>query len=226
VFGILNSATVAASGRGVYAWFGREPAAVGIKPGMTVTGYKCATRLGRYRFTARSIDDRAGDAALLFAMRALDPSKLGHKVIFAFSTREEVGLDGAAALAAEFGTSVRRVLAIDTFVSSDSPIESPRFADTPIGDGAVARMLDNSSVTPPAEMARLLRIAAAGHIAVQYGTTNGGNDGSEFTRYGAIDIPIGWPLRYSHSPAEVIDLRDVHSLARLVAAMAAAPSTP
>ncbi len=226
VFGILNSATVAASGRGVYAWFGREPAAVGVKPGMTVTGYKCATRLGRYRFTARSIDDRAGDAALLFAMRALDPSKLGHKVIFAFSTREEVGLDGAAALAAEFGTSVRRVLAIDTFVSSDSPIESPRFADTPIGDGAVARMLDNSSVTPPAEMARLLRIAAAGHIAVQYGTTNGGNDGSEFTRYGAIDIPIGWPLRYSHSPAEVIDLRDVHSLARLVAAMAAAPSTP
>ncbi len=224
VFEILNSAS-AASARTVYAWFGREPAALGIKPGMTVTGYKCAARLGRYRFTARSIDDRAGDVALLVAMRGIDPKTLDHKVIFAFSTREEVGLDGAAALAAEFGVSVRRVLAVDTFVSSDSPLETPRFADAPIGAGAVARMLDNSSVTPPAEFARVVRIAQAGRIPLQWGTTNGGNDGSEFVRYGAVDIPIGWPLRYSHSPAELVDLRDIRSLARLVAALAVAPPT-
>jgi putative aminopeptidase FrvX len=37
-----------------------------------------------------------------------------------------------------------------------------------------------------------------------------------------VNVPIGWPLRYSHSPAEVIDLRDVRSLARLVAALAQA----
>ena len=221
VFEIPDATTTGPSGRAgapvAYAWFGPDPTALGIRAGMTVTGYKCATRLGRYRFSARSIDDRAGDTALLFAMRATDPKKLDHKVIFAFSTREEIGLDGAAALAAEFGVSVRRVLAVDTFVSSDSPLETSRFADTPIGDGAVARMLDNSSVTPPAEFARLVRLAQAHHIPLQYGTTNGGNDGSEFVRYGVPDVPIGWPLRYSHSPAELIDLRDVRSLARLVA---------
>src|SRR2546422_7754832 len=43
------------------------------------------------------------------------------------------------------------------------------------------------------------------------GTTNGGNDGSTFTPYGVVDVPMGWPLRYSHSPAEVVDLRDVRS---------------
>ena len=48
--------------------------------------------------------------------------------------------------------------------------------------------------------------------------TNGGNDGSEFARYGAIDVALAWPLRYSHSPAEMIDLRDLRSLARIVAA--------
>ncbi|MGH7690060.1 MAG: M20/M25/M40 family metallo-hydrolase, partial [Gemmatimonadaceae bacterium] len=208
----------------IYAWFGDDPSALGIAPGMTVTGYKCATRMGQYRFSARSIDDRAGDTSLLFAMRAINPRTLTHKVIFAFSTREEIGLEGAAAMAAEFGVSVQRVLAIDTFVSSDTPFEPHRFADAPIGDGPVARMLDNSSVTPPQEFARLVRIAESHHIPLQWGTTNGGNDGSEFVRFGVPDVPIGWPLRYSHSPAETIDLRDIRALSDLVRAVAVAPS--
>ena len=87
-------------------------------------------------------------------------------------------------------------------------------------DPAVSRALDNSSVTPPDEVDRLTRIARAGRIPLQVGTTNGGNDGSELARYGAIDDALGWPLRYSHSPAEVIDLRDIRSLARLIAALA------
>jgi putative aminopeptidase FrvX len=33
-------------------------------------------------------------------------------------------------------------------------------------------------------------------------------------------VPIGWPLRYSHSPVEVIDLRDLVHLAELVQAAA------
>ncbi len=199
-----------------YAWFGPDPAALGIKPGMTVTGFKCATRMGRTRFTARSIDDRAGDTALLFAMKALNPKTLTHKVIFAFSTREEIGLYGAAALAAEFGISVKRVHAIDTFVSSDTPFEPHRFADAPLGMGAVARMLDNSSVTPPQEFDRVIRIAEGHGIPLQWGTTGGGNDGSEFVRFGVADVPIGWPLRYSHSPVETVDLRDIVSLSRIV----------
>ena len=52
------------------------------------------------------------------------------------------------------------------------------------------------------------------------GTTNGGNDGSAFSDWGVPDVPIGWPLRYSHSPAEVVDLRDVAGLADLVSAIA------
>jgi putative aminopeptidase FrvX len=86
------------------------------------------------------------------------------------------------------------------------------------------RALDNSSVTPSDEVDRALRLARAGGIPLQYGTTNGGNDGSEFARWGAPNVAFGWPLRYSHSPAEVIDLRDLKSLARIVAAVAKAPS--
>jgi putative aminopeptidase FrvX len=52
------------------------------------------------------------------------------------------------------------------------------------------------------------------------GTTNGGNDGSAFSDWGVPDVPIGWPLRYSHSPVELVDLRDVAGLADLVRALA------
>jgi putative aminopeptidase len=41
-----------------------------------------------------------------------------------------------------------------------------------------------------------------------------------FQRYGSLDIPLGWPLRYSHSPGEVIDTRDVDALARIIEVLA------
>src|SRR5437016_1759234 len=161
-----------------------------------------------------------GAPAQLIALRSLDRAALKHQVIFIWSVREEIGLEGAAAAAAALGTTPRRVHAIDTFVSADSPIELPNFAVAPIGRGAVARALDNSSITPPAYVDSLVQVARARGVALQVGTTNGGNDGSEFTPYGVVDVPIGWPLRYSHSPAEVIDLKDVVSLADMIRAVA------
>jgi putative aminopeptidase FrvX len=67
---------------------------------------------------------------------------------------------------------------------------------------------------------KIMKLAHANQIPVQYGVTGGGNDGSAFVRYGSVDIALGWPLRYSHSPAEVIDTRDVDSLARIITVIA------
>ncbi len=213
--------------RAVTAWFGLDSAelvARGVTIGSPLTSYKCSARLGAMRLTARSIDDRAGDTALLLALDEIVPAALDHKVIFMWSVREEGGLQGAKAAAAVFGSSVHRVHAVDTFVSSDSPLESSRFADAPIGQGAAVRALDNSSVTPPDEIERVVRLARASGIPLQVGATNGGNDGSEFARHGALDVALAWPLRYSHSPAETMDLRDLRSLERIVAALAKAPT--
>ena len=210
------------------AWFGVDSAALtalGVRQGAVVTGFKDAARLGPVRFTARSSDDRTGCTALILAMRAIDPARLTHKVVFAFTTREETGLFGAAALAAELGTGVRRVYAVDTFVASDAPLESRRFAYTPLGAGAVVRAVDNSSAAPAAVVDEVTAVAERARIPVQVGTTNGGNDGAEFARAGAVDVPLSWPGRYSHSPVEVCDLRDLVALARLVGALAAAPAS-
>jgi len=196
--------------------------ALGIRTGDTVTMPKEYVRLAGYRATGRSFDDRVGSAAQILALRQLDPRRLKHTVIFLWSTREEIGLEGARAAADSLRFLPVRVHAIDTFVSADSPLEPQAFAVAPLGHGPVARALDNSAVTPPAYLDSLVTLARRQGVPLQVGTTNGGNDGSVFGAYGVPDVPIGWPLRYSHSPVEVIDLRDLVSLAQLVKAAAEA----
>jgi putative aminopeptidase len=197
-----------------------ETEALGIRVGHTLTMPKQYVRLAGTRATGRSFDDRVGSTAQILAVRRLRPDRLKHTVIFLWSTREEIGLEGARAAANALGVRPARVHAIDTFVSADSPLEPRNFALAPLGQGAVARALDNSSVTPEPYVDSLVALARARHIHLQVGTTNGGNDGSAFTPFGVPDVPIGWPLRYSHSPAETIDLQDVVSLADMIQAIA------
>lgn len=193
---------------------------LGVKVGNTVTMPKSYARLLGTRATGRSFDDRVGDAALILAVRKLDRTRVRHAVTFLWSVREETGLDGARVAAESLGTSVARVHAIDTFVSADSPLEPQNFAVARLGQGAVARSVDQSAVTPPAYVDSLVALARRRGVALQVGATNGGNDGSAFGPWGVVDVAAGWPLRYAHSPAEVIDLKDLASLADLVRGVA------
>lgn len=208
------------------AWFGHDAAGLlrlGVATGLSVTAAKSATRLGATRFTARALDDRAGSTALILAARRIDPATLRRRVIFAWSVREETGLEGAMALARRYGATVKRVFSVDTFVSSDSPVETTRFAYAPLGEGAVIRGLDNAAVASPEEIDRILAIARREGIPLQIGATNGGTDGSDFIRYGVVHVSLSWPGRYSHSPVEVLDLRDLQALERLIHAIATTP---
>ena len=199
-----------------------EATELGIKMGDFITIPKMYRPLLGTRANARSFDDRMGDAALISAAWALGPNLKNRDITFVWSTGEELGLVGAAAaakrLAAE-GRSPDFVFAVDTFVSADSPLESKRFGDAKIGKGFVVRAIDNSNIVPRNLVGKMLKLAQANHIPVEYGVTGGGNDGSSFLRYGSVDVALGWPLRYSHSPGEVVDTRDLDALSRIVAAV-------
>jgi putative aminopeptidase FrvX len=200
-----------------------ETQKLGIKVGDWATVPKKYRALIGTRANARSFDDRVGCAALIEAVKTLGPNLGDRQVTFIWSTEEEVGLNGAAAAAermAKEGNGPDFVFAIDTFVSSDSPIESKRFADAEIGKGFVIRAVDNSNIAPREYVDRVVRLANENKIPVQYGVTGGGNDGAVFVRYGAVNVPLGWPLRYSHSPGEVIDTSDYDALAKIVAVLA------
>jgi putative aminopeptidase len=201
----------------------QQVAELGIRTGDFVTIPKKYRRLLGARANARSFDDRVGCTALISAAWALGPSLNGRDVTFVWSTGEELGLVGAAAVAKSMAAQGRTpdyVFAVDTFVSSDSPLESTRFGEAKVGEGFVVRAVDNSNIVPRKLVDKLLALARAQGIPAQYGVTGGGNDGAAFVRYGSTDVALGWPLRYSHSPGEVVDTRDVDSLARIVAVLA------
>ncbi|HLW51857.1 MAG TPA: M20/M25/M40 family metallo-hydrolase [Candidatus Angelobacter sp.] len=200
-----------------------DAAQLGIKVGDFVTIPKKYRQLVGSRASARAFDDRVGCASLVAAAWALGPNLNGRDVTFIWSTSEELGLEGAAAAAKKLGADGRApdyLFAVDTFVSSDSPIESPRFGDAILGQGFVVRAVDNSNVVPRKLMEKAVALAHAAGAAVQYGVTGGGNDGAAFLVYGSTDVAMGWPLRYSHSPGEVIDVRDLDALAKEIAAVA------
>ena len=196
---------------------------LGIRVGDSITIPKAYRPLLGTRANGRSFDDRVGDTALIAALWALGNPVKDRDITFVFSTGEEIGLVGAGALAKSLASQGRApdfVFAIDTFVSADSPLESKRFGDAQIGKGFVVRAVDNSNIVPRAFVEKVMKLARDNQIPAQFGVTGGGNDGSAFVRYGSIDVALGWPLRYSHSPAEVVDTRDVDALGRIVAAIA------
>ncbi len=199
-----------------------QVAELGIAVGDSITIPKKYRPLFGTRASGRSFDDRLGSTALIAAAWALGPNLVDRDVTLVWAVEEEIGLRGAleAANDARAKNEVPDfVFAVDTFVSADSPLESPRFANAPIGKGFVIRAVDNSNITDRKYVDKLIALARANQIAVQYGVTGGGNDGAAYLRHGAVDIPISWPLRYSHSPGEVIDTRDVDALARIVTAI-------
>ena len=74
---------------------------------------------------------------------------------------------GAAAYARDMaaaGNTPKYVFAVDTFVSSDSPIESKRFGYGIVGEGFVIRAVDNSNIVPLKDVNRLRQLTGAQKI--------------------------------------------------------------
>jgi putative aminopeptidase FrvX len=206
----------------LFVYFGTsnaaETAALGVAAGQSLTIRKQLMRLGTYRATGRAMDDRSGSTALLLALQRIDPEAVTNQVTFAWSVAEETGLTGAAHLASRIKADT--VFAVDTFVSTDTPVDIERLAGAKLGRGAVLRILDSRTIVPPHIVDRIVAIARAGQIPMQLGTTSGGTDASAFSAAGAIDVGLSWPGRYSHSPVEVMDVRDLHALVELIVAIA------
>ncbi len=195
-------------------------AAMGVTEGDSVTVPKRLRRLLGERVSGRSLDDRLGCAALVEAMRRLaGPARRARRTVeFVFSVEEETGLRGARHFAA--ATTPSRVYPVDTFVTSDSPFGHRRFAYARLGEGPVLRALDESGLTPRAEVGRVVALARKRGVPLQLGTTVGGNDGSVFRSLRTVNIPIGFPLRYAHTPVETADLRDARAAVDLIEALA------
>ncbi|MFC2160745.1 M42 family metallopeptidase [Acidobacteriota bacterium] len=193
---------------------------LGIAEGDPITIRKEIVELSDNILASRAIDDRAGCAALLAAALRIDWTKFKGKmksVTFAWDVQEEIGLNGASRLAEIM--DVDYVFPVDTFVSSDGPFDSKRYAHIPLGSGAVVRAVDTSNIAPQIEFKKVMDIARQNNIPAFLGNTRGGNDGSVFVSKGTVDIPLSWPGTYSHSFIEKIHSHDLDALVDLIMAL-------
>ena len=191
---------------------------LGVFEGDPITIRKEIVELSENILASRAIDDRAGCAAMLAAVFRIDWTNIkGKTVSFAWDVQEEIGLNGASRLAETM--DVDYVFPVDTFVSSDGPFDSKRFAYIPLGSGAVVRAIDTSIISPQIEFKKVMDIARKNNIPTHLGNTSGGNDGSVFVSQGTVDIPLSWPGTYSHSFIEKIHRDDLNALTDLIIAL-------
>lgn len=197
----------------------KEALDAGVVPGeSTVTMPKKMLRLSENRASARGFDDRVGCASLLLALQNINPEALPFKVTFVWSVEEETGLTGST-FAADGLKDVAIVYPIDTYVSTDDPIDPRIYAYCPLGGGMVIRVLESINMVSKANLKYVQNLAAKNHIQTQYGMTAGGTDGQAFLQYDIPSVPLSWPGRYSHSPVEILDFRDLSNLVKMIQAL-------
>jgi len=163
---------------------------------------------------ARAVDDRAGCAVLLDALEKLKDRKLPIRLTFVWSVQEETGLKGAKVVG--FSLKPDYVFAVDTMTTTDAPQMGDVFERVMIGGGPAMRMFDNAAIASPKLRKMLEEVAKEARIPLQYGTGGGATDGAVIQDFGALMMPIGLPMRYTHSPTECASIKDMQNSSRLM----------
>jgi putative aminopeptidase FrvX len=166
----------------------------------------------------RGFDDRLGCAALIEALELIDLGALGIKITFAWSVQEELGLRGAYAL----GNTLRPdyAIAIDSCTTGDSPQVEFHLSAVKPGEGPVLRVYDRVAFASRTMMKHISKAAATQGIPLQVAVTGGTTDGAALQTFGAAMMALAVPVRYVHSPTEVMSLRDYDHLVRLIVLIA------
>jgi len=173
------------------------------------------------RATARAFDNKAGLFVVAEALRLLkEEGHLDDQVgVHAVATvQEEIGSRGAQTAA--FGISAQSGLAVDMGHAIDYPgVSRSRFGQLDIGKGPG---ISRGANTNPAVFALLAEAAIAEEIPYQVVVTPGSTptdaNALQLNRGGMAAGLLSVPLRYMHTPCEMLSLKDVEDTARLLAA--------
>ena len=174
------------------------------------------------RAASRSMDNRLGAYVALEAARLVaEAGGAPGDVAAVAAVQEEVG-DFGGARTVTFALEPAIAIAVDVTHSTDVPGGDPKIeGEHGLGSGpAISR---GSTINP--RVFELLVEAAEAEgipytIEVSAGTTNTDMDAMHLSRAGVATGLVSIPLRYMHTPTEIVDLADVEKCARLIAAFA------
>ncbi len=162
---------------------------------------------------SRALDNRAGCAAALLALR----KKPACDTHFVFTVQEEVGLRGAYAAANLVKPDFAVV--VDTTTAADIPGVAAEGQACHLGEGAVVFLMDHSAVYHPRTVAFGRECAEKRGIPWQHkSVVAGGLDSGAIqrSRLGVETLALATPCRYLHSPSCVIKLDDLEAVASLL----------
>lgn len=171
--------------------------------------------LGENQMCGKAMDDRACFVTLLRAAQILQEKTLDVDLYILGSTREEISHGGAAVAA--WSVAPDCCIAVD--VTHGKTPDSPKYRTSDMGGGPSVGIGPNMTRWMTR---RMLDKAKQADIPVQYDVMEGatGTNGwdMQIAREGIATHVLSLPLKYMHSPVEVLDLSDMEAVAALLAA--------
>jgi putative aminopeptidase FrvX len=197
-----------------------EAEAAGIHAGSRVIWNPPVKRYGETRITGKAMDDRAALTIATLAGERLSKRKnLAYEIWLASTVQEENGLIGAKSLLDTLDFDL--CLNLDVGLVGDIPGPDQRDFPNRMGDGPAIVYQDSTAHYSRRLSDRLIEIANANKIPHQRAVyQNYGSDGAALLSRGAEVALLTFPTRYTHSPVETVDERDLDALVDLIVAFA------
>jgi endoglucanase len=193
---------------------------MGIEVGTAISIDRNFTLLANDRITGKALDNRAGVALLIEAMKRISKIDIKSTVHAVFTVQEEVGLKGARTSA--FGLNPDVAIALDVCVAGDHPGITKTESAMVVGKGAVITVMDAGGrgvITHPSVLKWLRETADENKIPYQLDVSDGGTTDAtaiSLTREGIPSGVLSMATRYIHSPVEVLSLDDMKACADLI----------
>ncbi len=165
------------------------------------------------KISACAIDNRAGVAALIETAKLLSTAKLNCKLTILLSAKEETGAVGAKT--GTYSICPDEAISVDVTFGNQpgvSPVKSGQLSKGPLI--GISPILSNQ-VTE-----KIKNIATENNIAYQIevmgGTTGTNADSIAASKAGVPTGLISIPIRYMHTPVEVVDISDIEHTAKIL----------
>lgn len=173
------------------------------------------------RLVSRSMDNRLGSyVAFEVARRCAEAGKIAGRVAGVANAQEEIGLYGARTAAYDLQPTL--AIAVDVTHATDAPgIDENQEGSHHLGTGPV---ISRGSTLSPKVFELLAAVAA--ESGVPHTFSGSGNrtgtdaDAIQLSRRGIPTGLVSIPIRYMHSPVEMVDLDDVEAAIALLVAFA------
>ncbi len=200
----------------LYIDTGLENASEWIEIGDIATYDSPLTELKNGFVMGKAMDDRAGVAILLAAMRELEKLKFGADVYFGATVQEELGVKGATMLAYRYAPDIGIAIDVTHGATPDASVATGN--TVPMDKGISVTVGPNLHPTLTEKLCKVADENNIGYVIEACPRPTGTDARAlQVSREGIPSVLLSIPLRYMHTPNEVINPKTVDTAGKMIA---------